>query len=425
MDINWQIRLVLLLLLLGLSAFFSGSEVALFSLEKKKIKDLFRNYQSVIRYIQLLLDNPRRLLVSILIGNTVVNVAASIIAVTLAIEAASIYNIPTDLALLFQIIVLTALIILFGELLPKVIASRNNIFVTRLVAIPVYWVSVLVFPVAEIFAELMRTLTSKFKLSSKSSALSPEEIPELTKLGREMGTILAEEHEIINSIISIKTVTASEVMTPRVDMIALPESAGLNEVFELIKSSGHSRIPVYAEDIDSITGIVYAKDLLPYLRKDNSKQLIKLSDIARKPMFVPETKQVDSLLHEFQNKKMHIAIVVDEYGGTAGLVTLEDIIEEVIGEIRDEYDVEEAPFVSIGENKYSVLGKLPLDELREITGIEIDESETDYGTVGGLVYHKAGTIPKVGYSFVLDDYKFTVAEVVRKRIKRIIIEKVN
>jgi CBS domain containing-hemolysin-like protein len=214
-------------------------------------------------------------------------------------------------------------------------------------------------------------------------------------------------------------------MTPRVDMVAISVDTSFDELIEIITRTGHSRLPLYRDTLDEIAGIVYSKDILPYLKKKELRAQLSLARIARKAMFIPKTKMINDLMLEFQEKKMHIAIVVDEYGGTAGLITLEDIIEEIIGEIRDEYDKEESPVVKQGTNTYLVLGKLSVDELNELLNIEIKPENEEYETLGGLVLNHAGQIPREGYTFQLENHKFTVKEVVNKRIKKVLVEKIQ
>lgn len=425
MEVDWILRIGLLIVCFIFSGFFSGSEVALFSLDKKKIKSTFPNSAIVQEYLQNLLENPRRLLVTILIGNTVVNVAASIIAVSLALDIAQSFGFSQNVVLTLQIILLTILILLFGEVTPKIWASKNPAAFSKVVAIPIHWVSVIIYPVSETITEFIRLLVSKIRIDKKKSAINPDEIKELATIGLEKGTIEDEEHELIHSIVGFKTLSVSEIMTPRVDMIAISTDSNFSEVINEITRTGRSRIPLYKEDLDDIVGVIYAKDLLPYFKNAELRKNLSLEKIARKPMFVPKTKMIDSLMHDFQDKKMHIAIVVDEYGGTAGLVSLEDIIEEIIGEIRDEYDKEENPVTKIDEKNYLVLGRISIDEIKETLEININTEEAEYDTVAGLVLNFAGQIPKEGYSFDFENHRFTVKEVLNKRIKKVQIEKLN
>lgn len=423
MDVGWQIKLIFLLILFILSAFFSGSEVALFSLDRRKLKNNLVGRPVTGRYLMLLLEHPRRLLVTILIGNTIVNVAASIVAVMLTLEAVNQFNYPRDLALTIEIILLTILIVLFGELTPKVWANKNPFTFARIACIPLYWINVLVYPVAETLTEIIKASVSRVHFDKSKSAILPEELTELANLSHERGTIIEEEHGLISSIVSFRTVAVHEVMTPRVDMVAVSSDTDFNELLQIISSSGHSRLPLYRNGLDDIIGIIYAKDILPYIHNVELRQQFSLEKIARKALFIPRTKMISTLMQELQEKKMHISIVVDEYGGTAGLITLEDIIEEIIGEIRDEYDKEENPVSKIDSRNFMVLGKLSIDELNELLNTNIKPENEDYETVAGLVLNYAGHIPKEGYSFELDNHKFTVKEILKKRIMKVQIEK--
>ena len=423
MDFDWSLQIVILFVLLTASAFFSGSEVALFTLEKRKIKDQFKDHHLLLNYVSLLLDRPRKLLVTILVGNTVANVAASIVAVTLAINLAPILGISKGLVVSIQIIVLTILILLFCELLPKVFASRNPLLFTKLTVIPMYWINVVIYPVSETLSEFIKLATSRIKIDKTKNVLTKQEISDLTDIGQEKGTLEEEEQELIKSIVSFRQILAGEIMTPRVDIKAVSKNATLEEIIEIINETGHSRFPLHDADLDEIIGILYAKDILPLLKSERSNNALQLSTLARKSMFVPKVKRVDDLLREFQSNKMHIAIVVDEFGGTAGLITLEDIIEEVVGEIWDEYDREEDTIQVISDDKYLVLGKTPINEINNIIGVQIINEEADFETVGGFVFKTAGFIPKEGYNFINENYRFIVKEVVRKRIKKVLIEK--
>jgi gliding motility-associated protein GldE len=423
LEIDWLIKLIILVIFLAASAFFSGSEVALFSLDIRKIKKQFKSHSLKLKYIESLLETPRRLLVTILIGNTIFNVAASIVAVTIAIEVAPLIAISKELAITIQIVLLTMVILLFGELLPKVIASNNPVSFASLIVIPLYWVRVIVYPVVEIITELIQLTRKMLPTEKTKSILSKDEISDLAVVSQEKGALEDEEHEMIKSIVSFRQIIASEIMTPRVDIKAFSSDTDFEKVVETINTTGHSRFPLYQEDLDQITGILYAKDILPYLNGSKMNNLPDLSSMARKPMFVPKTKKINDLLREFQSQKTHIAVVVDEYGGTSGLITLEDIVEEVVGEIWDEYDKSEDSIKVVDENKFIVLGKTSIDEVNETIGDEIISEESDFETVGGLVFKNAGSIPREGYNFKIDNYKFTVQEVHRKRVKKVLIEK--
>ena len=425
MEFDWIDKVFVLAALLLLSAFFSGSEVAFFSLKKKNLKEDFKSSKLVLRYASSLINFPRRLLITILVGNTLANVAASIVSVSLALEIASRYNIKIDLILTAQIILITIIILLFGELIPKVFASRYPQLTTRVIVLPMYLFSIIIYPVSEIITELIRLTFSKLKIDKSKTAITEKEISDLAELGHERGTLEEEEQEIISSFVEFKSVLVVEVMTPRVDIVAIPYDIENKDLIEIINKSGHSRFPVIRDNLDKITGIVHAKDLLPFLKSKTFQKEGTLVNIQREVLFVPERKKISEMLQEFQQKKTHISIVVDEFGGTSGLVTLEDIIEEIIGEIWDEHDQEENNVRILSPEKFSVLGKLSVSEINEVMRNEIIPPGDDYETIAGLVISHAGDIPKEGYSFVINNYKLTVKEVLKKRIKRIEIEKIS
>lgn len=425
MDIDWTVKIGILILLIIGSAFFSGSEVALFSLDKKKIENNFRQNSVLSRYLSNLINFPRRLLVTILVGNNSINVAASIISVFIAFDAAEYFSIPIEIALTFQIIILTVLVLIFGELFPKIIATQNPVRFSKFAAVPMYYFNILIYPVAEFITEIIRLSISKLKIDKSKSAISREEIPHLTSLSHEKGALEENEHELISSLVSFGSLTVEEIMTPRVDIIAVSTEVRYDDLLSTITQSGHSRIPIYKDNLDEIIGIIYAKDLLPYSRNPELRKHISLKKISRKAMFVPETKLISDLLREFQEYKMHLAVVVDEYGGTSGLVTLEDIVEEVIGEIWDEYDKEENQIHMIEEGKWLALGKLPIDEMNSELDTKISNNDEDFDTLGGFVLNQAGSIPQENFSFIENGFSFTVKEVQKKRVKKVLIEKIR
>ena len=425
MDTDWQLKLILLLILFILSAFFSGSEIALFSLSRSKVKDQFKKNPVLCGYMQNLLQYPRRLLVTLLIGNTIVNVAVAIASVSLVLANIDKIGISQDLAITLQIIIITFLIVIFGELIPKVWAAKNPISFAKTIVFPLYWISVFLYPVSEVISEIINYLVTKINYDKNKSAISSEDISNLAVMSRKAGSIIKREEGLIQGIVSFKSIEVHEVMTPRVDITAVSMDIKFDDILELITSSGHSRLPLFEEDIDDIVGLIYAKDLLPYIKEKNTKDNFSLKEIARKAMFIPETKMINVLMREFQEKKMHLAIVVDEYGGTSGVITLEDILEEIIGEIRDEYDKEENPITKIDDNNYVVLGMLPIDELNELIGEDFESEDHAYETIGGMIFNYAGRIPEEDYSFELKGYMFKVLKIFDKRITKVKITKLS
>ncbi len=420
---QWYNKIILLLILLFLSAFFSSAETALFSLDKKKINKKSFESPLIKRYLLNLLEHPRRLLVTILIGNTIVNVAASITAVSLALDYSAISILSTNLLLIIEIILLTISLVIFGELIPKVWATKNPIMLAKFITVPLYWISVILFPIAETITEIIKLAIMKLRFDKTKSVILPEEITELANIGQERGTIEEKEQGLIKSIVSAKSVIVKEIMTPRVDIVSAEVNTNFNELLEIITSTGHSRIPLYENDLDKITGFIYAKDILPFLKNEELKNQTSIKKISRKAIFVPQTKKINDLMYEFQEKKMHIAIVVDEYGGTAGLITMEDILEEIVGEIRDEMDEEEISYTKLDDNAFLLLGNIPVSVLNELLAEDFSSEDEDYETLGGLVLNNAGHIPKEGYSFEYKNHKFTVKEIANKRIKKVLVEK--
>jgi putative hemolysin len=415
---------VTIFLLLILSAIFSGAEVALFSLDKKRMKD-FKKDSLTENYITSLLEYPRRLLVTILLGNTITNVAISLVSVIFALHLAASFNLDIDIVIISQIVITTILILIIGEITPKIWANKNPVAFSKAIAIPIYWISVILYPPAKILTDIIKGLFSKIKYDKTRTAILSTELAELANLGVEKGTIEEDEHELIHGLVSFKSVTAREVMTPRVDITAVDVDTSFEELMQIITESGHSRIPLYEGNPDHILGIIYAKDLLPFLIDDKLKEAFSLRKIVRKVVFVPESKMINDLMHDFQEMNTHVGIVVDEYGGTAGLISLEDILEEIVGEIRDEYDNEESEINKIDDSSYLVLGKTSIDELNELLGDNFSSDTDDYDTVGGFILNHTGQIPKEGFSFTLKNCTFTVKEVSKKRISKVVVQKIN
>jgi gliding motility-associated protein GldE len=424
LEAGWFYYIVAIFFLLLLGAFFSGSEIALFSLDKKKIKEIKANRPLVGGYIDSLLEYPRRFLVTILFGNNVVNIAVAIISVNLALQFASAWNVSKEVILLIQIIVITLLILFFGEIIPKLFANKYPVKFSLAAAVPLYWFNVLVYPISKLLSDLLKFTVSRLGNYNSRTAIGQSEIAELADLGIEKGTIEEEEHELIHGLVQYKSVVVREIMTPRVDISAVGVDTTFDELIATITESGHSRIPLYSNSLDEIIGIIYAKDVLQFLAKPELKKDFTLLKIARQPLFVPETKLISDLMGEFQNKNMHIGIVVDEYGGTSGLVSFEDILEEIVGDIRDELDKEETPVLVIDDKRFMALGKTSIDDLNELLGFDFSSANDDYDTIGGFIFNYTGTIPAENFSFTIDKFKFTVKEVRNKRINKVLIEKI-
>ena len=407
MEISFYI-VIFFVLLIMLSAFFSGTETAYFILKTHR--------DDVPSKLKELLDNPRSLLVSILTGNTIVNVGIGSLAAIIT------YRISPDNQnlMLLQVIVVSIVLIIFGEILPKTIAMRSSSQFANIVYYPLRVFMILLHPITLILNGINKFVLKLIPKEEKSFD-TEEELEILAELGEEKGSLEEEESDMIRSIIKFDDKTVREVMTPRVDILSLPSDASIDDAMDLIAKKQFSKIPLYRENIDEITGIIYAKDLVPYLI--GSRPNVKLQSISRNVYFVPEQKPIDDLLNDFKEKKISLAIVVDEWGGTSGMVTLEDIVEEVMGEIRDPYDLEKSPVSQINNENFIVDGKISIYDLEEeIEGMSFPE-DRDYDTLGGLILDNLEDIPKQGESVVHDEWMIKVLDLDGNRITKVQITK--
>ena len=409
MEISLYI-IISFILLIMLSAFFSGTETAYFNIKTHR--------DDIPSKLKDLLDNPRRLLVSILTGNTIVNVGIGSLAAIIT------YKISPDNQnlMLLQVIVVSTILIIFGEILPKTIAMRSSSQFANIVYYPLRAFMILLHPITLILNGINKFVLKLVPKEEKSFD-TEEELEILAELGEEKGSLDEEESDMIRSIIKFDDKTVREIMTPRVDILSLPSDASIDDAMDLIAKKQFSKIPLYRENIDEITGIVYAKDLVPYLI--GSRPNVKLQSISRNVYFVPEQKPIDDLLNDFKEKKISLAIVVDEWGGTSGMVTLEDIVEEVMGEIRDPYDLEKSPVSRINDENFIVDGKISIYDLEEeIEGMSFPE-DRDYDTLGGLILDNLEDIPKQGQSVVHDEWMIKVLDLDGNRITKVQIIKIS
>jgi putative hemolysin len=395
-------QIIVLIVLLFLSGFFSSAETALFSISRTKARHLAKNNNRAFILIKQMKDDPHRLLSTVLIGNNVVNVGAAALATSIAIHYFTNYAVGVATG------VMTFLILVFGEVMPKSIATRNNVLIARMTIYPIYWFSVLCYPIL-IFLNFIPKLTGKIK---KTPTVTEEELMTFVEVVEEEGEIKEEEKELIHNIFEFDDTNASEIMTPRGDMFVIEADEKPN--FEQIIESGFTRIPVIEGDVDHVVGILNIKDL--FLHIITSGNEIDVRKIMTAPYFVPENKKLDKLLHQFKKRKHHLAIVVDEHGGVSGLITLEDALEEIVGEISDETDKEEPHIVKHKVKEWIVLGKSDIDEVNEIIGMEIPESK-DYDTFSGYVLNTTGRIPVEKEQITLGKFLVTVEEMDGNRIK--------
>ena len=395
-----------------LSAFFSGTETAYFHIRKH------RNYTP--EKIKSILDNPRQLLVSLLTGNTIVNVVMASLAAYMTHQYAQKHRLQESTLIFIEVIVISAVVLIFGEILPKMAAIRKSEKFAEKVHGPLKTIMFVLYPIAQGFYMTTKLIMKFIPFRKEKIFDSEEELKILAELGEEEGTLQEEESEMIQSIFNFSDKTVGEIVTPRVDIVGLQSTETLDKAMDIIGEKQFSKIPIYKDSMDNIKGILYAKDIIPYLM--GSRPNINLQMIAREPFFVPETKPIDELLAEFKNRKTSIAIVVDEWGGTEGLVTLEDVVEEVIGEIRDPYDNEEADVLKQPDGSFIVDGSITIYDLEEETDIQFPE-ERDYDTLAGFILETLTEIPTSGEHIEYDNMIFTVQTVHNNRIEKVRIQK--
>ncbi len=423
-------QFIALLVLLLLSAIISGSEVALFSIKGALREDLSEREDAASQRVLRLLDTPRQLLITILLLNTVVNVSAAILAAVATAQIALAYNLDPVLILAAEVVVLAMLLLILSEITPKLIATKHAISYSRWVSRPMLIATRALGPLTRLTAQLTKKLQQRFE-RRHDGRLSPEDVRAIAEISEAHGSIEEDERDLIDSIVEFGETTVREIMVSRLDVVALPVTATLEDALRTIRESGHSRLPLYVDHLDNILGVVYAKDLLPYLNgtspgeeQTDRNQPIDWTRVCRAPMFVPMGRTLDDLLTDFQTKKTHLAIVVDEYGGTAGLVTLENVLEEIVGDIRDEHDAteNESLIEHLEEGRIVADARVNLDELEELLGIKLDDESFDFETLGGLIYHLAGEIPSVGDEHTHGQLRFRVLSVENRRIGSVQID---
>jgi len=409
------LKLIILFLLLICSALISGAEVAFFSLSQTEINEEATANTARGNIIVKLLQKPQKLLATILVANNFINIAIVLLFSSLRNYLfEGIEN--TQFRFLLEVVIVTFVILLFGEILPKVYANRNKIKFSHLMAYPLRILDTIFTPISIPMRSV--TIFLQNKLGRQKSNLSVDQLSQALELTSGEDTT-KEEQKILKGIVSFGNTDTKQVMRPRIDIFALSEEMKFSEIIPEIIKHGYSRIPVYEENIDRVTGVLYVKDLLPHI----DKKTLDWKKLKRAPYFVPENKKLDDLLKEFQEMKSHLAIVVDEYGGTSGLVTLEDIIEEIVGDISDEFDDEDLVFSKLDDKTYVFEGKTALKDFYRVLKIEdesiFEEQKGESETIAGFVLEIAGSFPKKGDKIMFKDYTFLVEALDRKRIKQI------
>ncbi|MHB8960891.1 MAG: hemolysin family protein [Candidatus Limnocylindrales bacterium] len=425
-------EILLLIVLTILEGFFVAAEIALVSIRRSRVDQLVDEDRPGARRVRRLLDEPGRFLAVSQLGLTFIGfLASAFAAVSLSQQLAGALvsvgvaaSTADGLSLVIVTVVLALFTIVFAELVPKTLALAYAERFALTLAVPIDVLGRVLSPVVAILTGVTRAVARPFGATVNSEAqITAEELRLIVERGGEQGILEAEEEQMINAVIELGDRRLHQVMVPRVDMIALPALATFDHAIEVIVDGGHSRVPVYETTVDEIVGILYAKDLLPFLKSDTAERP-SMRTLLRTPVFVPESMSIDDLLHEFQRRKVHMAIVLDEYGGTAGLVTIEDLLEEIVGEIQDEYDVEEPLVERLDEDRARVDGRAAIDDLLEIWDLRIElEDEDEYDTVGGLVYHRMGGIPQPGDEIRMDGLHLTVESTDGRRVAKVIVER--
>ena len=414
LDTNLIIGVIGIFLLLFLSAIVSGAEVAFFSLSQKDIDDALQENNHKGKIISKLLEKPKKLLATLLVTNNLTNIGVVIL---FSYIGRNIFVNISSPAFKFtlEVVLVTFFILLFGEVLPKVYATRNNIKFVKNVAYPIAILDTILSPVSLPMRRVTLYLHDKF--GKQKNSFSVDQLSQALELTDSEGTS-SEEQKILEGIVSFGNTDTRQVMSPRIDIFALEVSESFSAIYPKIIEKGFSRIPVYRDNIDQIEGVLFVKDLLPHI----DKKEFEWTTLVRKAFFVPENKKLDNLLKDFQSLKSHLAIVVDEYGGTSGLVSLEDVIEEIVGDISDEFDDEHLNFSQIDEKNFLFEGKINMKDFYRIVDVDEDVFESNKGeaeTLAGFILEILGNFPKKDQKIAFENCVFTIETVDKKRVKQI------
>jgi putative hemolysin len=410
-------EVVLFLTFMVLNAFLAMARAALINVRKPRLRQLIEEGVGSARTAERLAEDASRLLATTQFGMMLTRFFAGAVVAVVSTP-------PLADALRPWLGGAAAIVMLIlAELVPESIAVQHSERLALLLARPLALISIVAMPVVHLMVWLSNAISRLFGggLETHTLLVTEEEIKTLVDAGEEEGVIQEEEKEMIYSIFELGDTLAREVMVPRIDVVALEVNTPMLEAMDTIMDAGHSRIPVYAETIDNVLGVLYAKDLLPYLRQGRSD--VPLKKILREAYFIPETKRASDLLPDLQQRRVHMAVVVDEYGGTAGLVTIEDLVEEIVGEIQDEYDAEE-PFVEfVNDNEYIFDARVDLDDLNRLMNVELPTEDSD--TLGGFIYTELGKVPAIGDRVAFGDMGFTVESVAGRRIKKVRVQRIS
>ena len=417
----------LILLLILLNGFFVAAEIAFVTVRRTRLDELAdEGDRRAARALRLLKD-PGRFLAVIQVAITFLGALASAVAAVSIVELLAtplsgvswIGERAGALALLVVTLLVSIVSIVLGELIPKGFALANPDRIALAASGPISLFAKIVSPLVALLVLLTKAISKPFGIDpTRTPELSAAEIRLIVEQGSQQGVLEAEEEQMISAVMSLSDSKLHEVMVPRIDIVAIDQEATFDEAVEVVLKEGHSRTPLYRESVDHIVGILYAKDLLRLIAAGGPRP--RLRDIMRPALFAPESQSVDDLLHELQRRKVHMAVVLDEYGGTAGLVTIEDLLEEIVGEIQDEFDEEEPMKVEIGPGEMILDGRADIDELTELVdpALELEDDE-EYDTLGGFVYHRIGRVPVVGDAVVIEPFVITVIKVSGRRVGKV------
>ena len=413
------VKVFILLLLLLSSALVSGSEVAFFSLSPSYIKEAVNATTKPLRIIAQLRKTPRRLLAIILLLNNLINIATVLLFASMTSLFFESITQPS-LRFLAEVGLITTIVLLFGEILPKIYANKNPEGFAKRMSVPIYFLDKYVF-FALTYPMSYLTLILQKRLGKTGSNISVDHLSQALEMTDDSETT-KDEQKILKGIVTFGNTDTKQVMCPRIDVFALDEETSFTEVVSQIVSKGFSRVPVYRETIDTVIGVLYVKDLLSHFDKEN----YEWTKLLREPYFVPENKKLDDLLQEFQVKRIHLAVVVDEYGGTSGVISLEDVIEQIVGDITDEFDETDISYSKLNDNTFVFDGKTSLQDFYAVTKLsnsdDFEQNKGESETVAGFLLEQLGSFPKVNTTFRFKKVVFTIEAVDRKRIKQVKVQ---
>ncbi|MBX3144568.1 MAG: HlyC/CorC family transporter [Trueperaceae bacterium] len=414
-------RALLLVGLLLVSAFLTASETAFNTLGEWRLRQLRSEESSRRRAFELLAKHPQRFSATLLVGKTMVNAAIAILVALMAFELAAAGALSVPLTIVYAVLITTALRLLFAEIVPRSIVARQAVGVAGAAVWPLYALSIVVYPIGVAFTYLTGAALRLLRIEHQANPqMSETELHQVLMSAEESGVLETQEQEMIMGVIDLEETVVREIMTPRVDVVGIPEESSLLQLLELVTEHGYSRLPVFSGTIDNIKGLVYARDLLPYLGRDSELRTATVADIMNSVQYIPETVSVMALLRDMRLRKSHLAVVVDEFGGTSGVITLEDIVEEITGEIYDETDEDdEREITELEDGRMRILGSVHLETVGDELDLEFDE-DGDYDTIAGFMIDELGHIPESGETVEYDGVTFTVEQADGRRVISVI-----